>query len=334
MQKPTTYYLAENHDSTTFNAAVLRKDNEVIMDEEGFIAIQFKHYKKGSALIKLQRIVNAFTIGFSIKKNSLVVFHFPFLATAYQLVLKILKWRSIKTVALIIDIDGLRDKDTDLFKSEINSLSKFNFIIAHNKAMQFKLLEFIPSAKIFTIGLFDYPIKATINQHPFSTTICFAGNISKALFVYQLYKIEGLQFNIYGAGYDKNLNNNNSFNYQGVVQPADLPHTIQASFGLVWDGDSIENCDAYLSYNNPHKLSLYLAAELPVIVWKHSAVADFIETNHLGFTVNSLHEIHAKISSITLDEYAIMKQQVAFIGNQFSNGFYLRKVLSAIVEAQ
>lgn len=334
MQKPTTYYLAENHDSTTFNAAVLRKDNEVIMDEEGLIALKFKYYEDGSTAIKLLRIINAFKIGFSIKKNSLVIFHFPFLANAHQLVLKILKWRAIKTVALIIDIDGLRDRDTILLKNEIKNLSQFNFIIAHNKAMQFKLLEFIPSAKIFTIGLFDYPVKATINQHPFSTTVCFAGNISKASFVYQIHKIEGLQFNIYGSGYDENLNINNSFNYQGIIHPENLPHTIQGSFGLVWDGSSIENCDNYLSYNNPHKLSLYLAAGLPVIVWKHSAVADFIETNHLGFTVNSLNEINAKINSITLDEYAVMKQQVAITGNQISKGFYLRKVLTQLFETQ
>lgn len=50
----------------------------------------------------------------------------------------------------------------------------------------------------------------------------------------------------------------------------ELPGALVQSFGLVWDGNSMDTCTgnygSYLRINDPHKVSLYLSSGLPIIV--------------------------------------------------------------------
>ena len=58
---------------------------------------------------------------------------------------------------------------------------------------------------------------------------------------------------------------------------------MEGSFGLVWDGISVETCAGvygeYLKVNNPHKTSLYLASGIPVIIWKEAAWLSLLNAN-------------------------------------------------------
>ena len=83
----------------------------------------------------------------------------------------------------------------------------------------------------------------------------------------------------------------------------------------------------YLRYNNPHKTSLYLTACIPVIVWKESAMADFVLKNKLGITVEKLEDIGRKISEITEEEYREMIQNTVKISNRLKTGEYLKKAI-------
>ncbi len=332
MKNPGKYYVAASFNDQSYNAGIVLFDNEKILQANGFLALQFSHTKNGSGLIKLSRLANAVQMAFSIKKNSLVVFHFPLMAKAHLWLLQLLKWRGVKTVALIIDIDGIRDKDENVLQNELHMLKQFSCLIAHNPAMKNKLLHCLPSAKIYNINLFDYPGQHTISARQLSNNICFAGNISKATFVYSLHQVKGLQFNLYGSGYNEPLNDQSAVSYKGIIAPDQLPSKLAGSFGLVWDGGSIVYCDDYLRYNNPHKLSLYIAAGLPVIVWKDSAVAGFIEANNLGFTIGSLDEIANKIAGIGQAQYETMLQQVRLIGKEISEGKFLQKVMTAVLQ--
>ncbi|SPC35703.1 hypothetical protein [Pseudolactococcus paracarnosus] len=63
--------------------------------------------------------------------------------------------------------------------------------------------------------------------------------------------------------------------------------------GLVWDSDS-DHDTSYQRYQNiksPHKLSLYLAAELPVILPTFSPFSNFILDNQLGACITDLSEL-------------------------------------------
>lgn len=63
------------------------------------------------------------------------------------------------------------------------------------------------------------------------------------------------------------------------------------------------NWGKYLKIIAPHKFSMYLVAELPIIVWKESAMAKLVEQNKLGITINTLTELGDRISRISSDEY-------------------------------
>lgn len=64
---------------------------------------------------------------------------------------------------------------------------------------------------------------------------------------------------------------------------------------------STETCSGsygkYLRINNPHKVSLYIAAGIPVVIWKEAALCSLIEENALGFGISSLDELEEALKS-------------------------------------
>ena len=85
------------------------------------------------------------------------------------------------------------------------------------------------------------------------------------------------------------------------------------------------NTGEYLKYNNPHKLSLYMASGLPVIVWKKSAIAEFVLSNNVGIAVDSIFEIKDNINKITDEQYADMRKNYLLYKNVYVTGIILRK---------
>jgi hypothetical protein len=323
-----TYYLAESYSSNQHTASIVRKDNEKILAAKGFAALKFRYVKQGSFIVKLQRLNELAKLVLSVKKNSLVVFHFPLLAHAYGILLKMLGKKEVKTVAVIIDIDGLRYRDENVLKKEIAILKQFTCIIAHNSAMKSFLEQYIAADKISTIELFDYPAKQAIPERSLSNVVCFAGNFDKAGFVNKLDTVQQVRFNLYGPSF--NADHKNNIAYKGSFAPHELPQKLDGSFGLVWDGDSVETCDDYLQYNNPHKLSLYIAAALPVIVWEKSAVAALVLKKNIGITVSSLQELDNKIKSIPGAAYQQMKQNIEPLRQRLIKGSFLQTAIAAL----
>ena len=89
-KKTDKYYLAETYDSNLHTASIVRKDNEKILALEGFAELKFQHIKDGSVIVKIRRLNELIKLILSVKKNSLVIFHFPLLANAYVVLLKVL----------------------------------------------------------------------------------------------------------------------------------------------------------------------------------------------------------------------------------------------------
>ena len=115
------------------------------------------------------------------------------------------------------------------------------------------------------------------------------------------------RINLYGVGIDKDINN--KIKYLNKYSPDELPNKIVGDLGLIWDGnydesDENEGFKNYTKYNNPHKLSCYIAAGLPVIVWEQSAVADFVNKYNIGYTIKNLYDIN----KINLTDYTTKKK--------------------------
>ena len=83
-----------------------------------------------------------------------------------------------------------------------------------------------------------------------------------------------------------------------------------------------------MKYNNPHKVSMYLAAGIPVIIWKEAALADFIEKNNLGYTIDSLSELNDIKSKMTDEEYNQKLKNAKNISDKIKNGSFLKNAIS------
>ena len=220
-------------------------------------------------------------------------------------------------------------------------------IISHNGRMKKYLVEKcgISGDKIIELGIFDY-LLGDMNRDSVSKEECTENNTSKVVIAGNLakeksgyiYKLidqnnESLKFNLYGVSYS-GKENNRSCTYKGAFSPEELPMKMEGDYGLVWDGAELNCCAGtvgeYLKYNNPHKVSLYIASEMPIIIWEKAALAKFVKDNNIGITVNSLYELPNALSKVTKQEYQMYKYNLSRLSADVKNGKYLTEALSKI----
>lgn len=264
-------------------------------------------------------------------------FHFGFKKKHKRIIKK-----GVKLIFLIHDLDSLRFPDSaeELIEKE-NYNKQIDRIIVHNKKMHDVLVERgFDKDKMICLEIFDYIIPnydtnlASQRKIGKNEPICFAGNLDpeKSGFLYKLpsdYKI-----NIYGSGYKEEIKDSKT--YKGAFLPDELVYKIEGSFGFVWDGSSIDTCDSgfgnYLRYNNPYKTSMYLASDLPVVIWKEAALAEFVEKNKCGIVVSSLSEVYDKINKLSDEEYEEMRENAKRVGKDLREGKYFSAAIKKAID--
>lgn len=247
------------------------------------------------------------------------------------------KIKNVKLIAIIHDLESLR-YDLETKQSEIKYLNEFNYVIVHNKNMQeYLIAQGIDEKKLIILGIFDYKINE-INKkdRKLSKEVIIAGNLSKKKsgYIYKLNKINNdIRFNLYGPNYEKY--NNKNIKYFGQFPPEKLPENLEGSFGLVWDGSEINDCvgltGEYLKYNNPHKVSLYIVSNLPIIIWKKAAMANFILEENIGIAIDSIEDIYDEISKLTEEDYQNMINNISNISKKLESGYYINNALKDIL---
>lgn len=287
-----------------------------------------------------------------VEKNSLVVFQYPWGTLSYgmaKIICEKRQSRGIQTVAIIHDLNSIRtgSKATKLYYNyyvkEIKYLSQFDFVVCHNKSMRRYLINNgIDSKKIISLEIFDYLTETAVQRDlitPKETRkINIAGNLSKdkTEYIYKLPElgIENYSVQLYGPFYSGEKST--KIVYNGKFPADELPKYLTTGFGLVWDGTDVTTCAGhfgqYLKINNPHKLSLYMACGIPVIVWKRAAIADFVTNNNIGFCVESLAEIDNIMENLTVEEYTELQSNVALIQQRVRNGQYILEAMNKITQ--
>ena len=271
-----------------------------------------------------------------ISNNSTVLIQFP-LADVSKGIYKLIeqkKEKNIKVIAVVHDIEILRRTVTDNFIEQYNMLKICADIwIVHNERMKKLLIaQDFDSERMVSLGIFDYLIDNPLDVK-LDEGIIIAGNldIDKSEYIYKLKQIKNVKFNLFGANYSDNDDYEN-INYYGAFLPDELIKNLQGKYGLVWDGDSLDTCSGltgeYLKVNNPHKLSLYLAVGLPVIIWSEAAEAEFVRKNNVGLTISSLYELPVKFAAISESDYEIMKNNAMAVGKHLRRGEYMMKAIN------
>ncbi len=245
-----------------------------------------------------------------------------------------------RTIVLIHDLDSIRGEDKILKQQELDRLNKVKYIISHNQKMTDYLKKENIKAEIFNLEIFDYLCnkKEKFERHnvidPLNYSVIYAGNLNKikSPFVHQLEE-DKLKFtlNLYGIGIDKDINS--KLKYKGKFSPNELPDNVVGDLGLIWDGNFDESDEEkrfkmYTKYNNPHKLSCYVAAGIPVIAWEKAAIADFIKKYNIGYTVKNIYDIN----NLTFDDYEIKQKNISELQKKVRRGYFTKKVVSEILK--
>lgn len=322
-------------------------DSRFFAEQFGFKPIYFFHWGERDIFHRItgqiRRCFEYFFAFLRIKKNSILFLQFPYVRGGvfgrrlfFRYARKIKK---IKVITLIHDLNELRyensEKEIKLFDFAV---SCSDLLVAHNENMcdYLSAVRGISPKKIVSLGLFDYKASSPDSKISFEKSISIAGNLdsNKSAYLKVLPEL-GLPVYLYGMNYN-NKNSSKNIIYEGCFEPECITNKLCHGFGLVWDGISGGTCDGlygkYLQFNNPHKLSMYLTAGLPVIVWKESALCEAVLRNGLGIAVSSLYEAVEKIMATTETEYLEMHENCLKISAKLRSGYFLRTALRKCLE--
>lgn len=280
-----------------------------------------------------------------LNNGDIFIFQMPTVRYLFSIdrILGNMKKRGIHVVVLIHDLESLRyEKETKrkplnqlLKRIENNCFHTADYVVVHNQKMSEYLTQKrgVDQNKIIVLGIFDYLID---NFHGFQPdgdrSLIIAGNLSdeKAGFIQKM--PDQIKVNLFGNGYTDREKKN--LVYHGSFSPDQLISHLEGDFGLVWDGNVIDGCQGtfgnYMRYNNPHKTSLYLAAGIPVVIWKQAALADFVTEHKCGIIIESLDELPALLKCMTNEDYEVMQNNAEMVGDQLRKGMYLSKVFETI----
>ena len=316
-----------------------RNDVETILDKLGFepvdVVIPYKKVDTISGAVKTTfsnyRFWKQQLSGLGAGDRVLMQFPPRSHSALFPRLIRALRKRGVLVTFLIHDLETMRYKDTSelplmkrmrIYLEETRLIRTADFIICHNDKMKGYLMsQGLSGSSLIPLGIFDYltgfdPEAGDVDREPDGerNRVIIAGNLSPEKCVY-----------LTDLGQE-------NVTYMGSFLPDELVGELRGDFGLVWDGTSIETCSGnfgnYLRLNDPHKLSLYLTAGIPVVVWEEAAVADFVRKEHVGVAVASLTELKDKLAALTANDYEEMRQNALRISRLTRSGHYLTTAIS------
>ena len=325
-----------------------KADIDTIMRKKGFSNLSSKtlrEIKKEPLARFFTKLFVVFSLLWCLKKGDILFLQYP-VKKFFALYCKIAHLKGAKTVALIHDLGSFRRRKLTA-KQETRRLNNADYLIVHNESMKSWLEEQHIKCKLSSLEIFDYLSEAQADsaceQSGQYNKVVYAGGLArkKNAFLYSLNeKMHSWTLDLYGRGLDEEQTKGwDKISYHGFKQSDEFISSIKSDFGLVWDGNSCDECDGvwgiYLRYNNPHKTSFYIRCELPLIMWKESALAPFVERNEIGVLVNTLSELDERIKSISKEEYERMKANVRSLSLRLSEGYYASRAFDrAIAQLQ
>jgi hypothetical protein len=348
------YYLKMDYGNANTAASKAPGDIEYILDSLGYTSVLLRKLYPNQRLEKVHLdILRKYRIADSdwkravrtIQDKSKVVLQYPCqtpqIAARYIDVLQ--EKKECEVIAIIHDLETLRmGVYKDSYKESRSTfgdnvlLKKCKYVICHNDRMRNHLLKQGFSEKqLISLEIFDYIIqdKNKLPPRVFDRSVVIAGNMSpdKSKYIYKLYEAcPNLKLRLFGPNFDSDKISNKEI-YMGQTTPEELPYKLCGTFGIVWDGDSLEACVGntgnYLRYNNPHKASLYLASGVPIIVWNQSALASFVKKHGVGVTVEHLTDIENILTCMTEEEYKQICNNLTVISEKIRTGQYFKEAL-------
>lgn len=338
MEQKRLCYISRNYYNLTSAGNKAKTDNEDTLAEMGAINLGLPRTIRNSKILAFfLDLIGILRACILLQKDDVLFLQYP-VKKYFSFLCHIAHLKGARTVSLIHDLGSFRRKKLTVAQ-ELKRLSHTDYIIATNQAMKLWLEQQGLEKPIGALGFHDYlsPSVAADKKHQPNEVwnIVYAGslNLRKNAFILKMKELDyQFKFHLYGnmEDYDAVAKDKNII-WHGFMNADDFIKQVRGNFGLVWDGDSLEECHgdfgSYLKYNTPHKASFYLRAGLPIIVWKESAIAPLVEEKGVGFAINSLKELPGRLASISEEEYAGMLTQTKQMAIAINNGENLKKAI-------
>ena len=325
-----------------------RADIERIAAEMGYapFVLHAPDSANGSVWQAIQ--VGAKTLGdwvrafYRMRQGDLLLVQYPYFPVkgygVARLALHLLRWKGVKTAALVHDLDSLRRIGGSAARgSDQLLLPGFEALIVHSQRMESYLRTVGVTCPMILMEAFDCLSEGKIPVREKSRMVAIAGNLAadKSGYLKDIGKVP-LEWQLYGTNWAGS--DSTRIEYHGEIAPEKLPETISGAFGIVWDGDSLDGLTglygAYALLNSPHKLSTYLAGGLPVIVAKNAAAADFVAREQVGVALNSLRELPELIRTMPEEDYQRYAANARRVGAQLRAGENTKRALRKLEEVE
>jgi hypothetical protein len=324
-----------------------KQDIDEICRREGFQNLTRCNFGSGGIGRFMTKLVSVLSILWRLKKDDMLFLQYP-MKKFYYMACLFARMKGARVVTVIHDLGAFRRKKLTP-EHENSRLSKTDFLIVHNPTMRDYLREHGFKGGIHCLQIFDYlsasPVRTARRDSGMPAAgsrpwhIVYAGHLGRWRneFLYKVATVmKGWEMDLYGKGFEPEGNSCPQLRYHGFMAGDDFIAKAEADFGLVWDGDSTEECTGawgeYLRINDPHKTSFYLRAGIPVIVWSQAAMAPFIEEQRVGVAIDGLSQLAARLSKLTPSDYAQIKQNALAMGQRLGNGYYIKDGLRAAQE--
>ena len=337
MEQKRLCYISRNYYNLTSAGNKAKTDNEDTLVEMGAINLGLPRTIRNSKILAffldLIGIIRACIL---LQKDDVLFLQYP-VKKYFSFLCHVAQLKGAHTVSLIHDLGSFRRKKLTIQK-EINRLSNSDYIIASNEKMKGWLKEHGLQKPVGALGLFDYRSASPCQEKATERgqiKVVYAGALSmkkNSFLVKQSQTLSSWQLLVCGNKEGlQDLQDNPQITYQGFVPSEEFIKHVDADFGLVWDGGSLDGCSGeygqYLKWNSPHKVSFYLRAGLPLIIWKEAAVAPIIEKAGAGITIGSLEELDDILKALTLEDYQKIKAKTVIMAKRLNEGYFLHQAL-------
>ncbi|MCR4921358.1 MAG: galactofuranosyltransferase [Bacteroidaceae bacterium] len=335
-------FISHNYRGVESSGNKAKTDNEATLRQMGAtnlgLPTTYYNNKVVTFFLDLAGVLKSF---FCMRQGDVLLLQYP-VKKYFSLICRVARWRGVRPVALIHDLGSMRRKRLSV-RHEIRRLSRAEYIIASNATMAQWLLQQGLQRPVGALGLFDYRSQSVAPQRsdsvPSVPSLVYAGVLAtrKNTFLLDLCQKSSPHYrlDIYG-----NRDGLPGLGESALVRMHDFMPAetfiagVEGDFGLVWDGDSVDSCTGsfgeYLRWNSPHKVSFYLRAGLPIIIWREAAVASIIEQEGIGLCIGSLSELDTLLPTITPAQMQTMRRNVQRISNKLASGGFLQDALNKI----
>lgn len=342
MEKRRICFISRNYQRTICAGGIARTTIEQVLTDMGAVSIGLPQTRKHNGIYHLLRgFASAMTGMFRMRKDDVLVIQYPIKAYL-PLILWMAKKKDVKTVALLIDLNSFREKSLTP-EQEIKILNRFDVLLTHNHGMRRWLSEHGCTTPMVDYEIMDYLYgKSEERSAPADRrySMFYVGNLTRKDngFLYKLAEMmPENDIYLYGNDFDRELVASlPNIHTMGFVQDTQIIENHKGDFGLSWYGDSIDSAigkyGEYMNVNNPYKVGLYFRANSPVIAWKKAGRAEFIETEGLGLTVDSLEELPELFARLSPQDYEAMLGRVKVVNDRLASGYYLKDAMRKALE--